>query len=127
MVLLEVPTAILWLALNIYHEGRGEDPFAQVAIAHVTLNRSYERGISIKEVVKQPYQFSWVKQKDNHIPNDWGAFQQCIESARVAVHGFDYTFGATYFHLKTQIPEWTNRVEFVGAFGAHYFYREKRK
>lgn len=125
MILLDVPTAVLWLALNIYHEARSEDPFAQVAVAHVTINRSRVRGLSIKEVVKQPYQFSWVMQKSNHLPDDWGSFTHCIESATIAVRGYDFTNGATYYHLKTQIPEWTNRVQFVGTFGSHYFYKEK--
>ena len=51
--------ALFWLALNVYHEARGEDAVAQRAVAHVTLNRARERGhMNIRQVVLEPAQFS---------------------------------------------------------------------
>lgn len=50
-----------WLALNIYHEGRGEVLKGQMAIAFVTMNRVHHRRFpdTIKDVVQDPGQFSW--------------------------------------------------------------------
>ncbi len=48
---MDLMTGILYLTLNVYHEARSEDQFAQMAVAHVTMNRSRERGISIRDVV----------------------------------------------------------------------------
>ena len=45
---------ILYLTLNVYHEARSEDQFAQTAVAHVTMNRAVERKLTIKQVVLQP-------------------------------------------------------------------------
>ena len=53
------------LALNIYHEARGERVEGQIAVAHVTMNRvNHEKWPStICEVVYQPKQFSWTHDK----------------------------------------------------------------
>jgi len=56
MTLLE---GLLWLTLNVYHEARSEPQIGQVAVAHVTLNRASEKRLPVKEIIKQPYQFSW--------------------------------------------------------------------
>ena len=50
--------SIFWLALNLYHECRGEPLAGQIAVAHVVMNRAEKRGKSLREIVLQPYQFS---------------------------------------------------------------------
>ena len=68
------------MALNIYHEARGESIEGQYAIAHVTLNRvaSTKWPDSICDVVYQPYQFSWTHQIRDQKPrgNAWTVAKQ---------------------------------------------------
>lgn len=121
---MDILTGFLWLSLNIYHEARGEDQLAQVAVAHVTINRARKRGLSVKETVLQPKQFSWTNQpKEKWWPRDWFSFLLCMESATVAVAGYDFTKGATHYHSYRVIPGWSKKLEYIGAFGGHKFYR----
>ena len=122
---MDLMTGILILALNVYHEARSEDQLAQMAVAHVTINRAAESHLSIKEVVYQPYQFSWTHLKKNPIPDDVDAYIECLESVTVAAKGFDFTNGATHYHRQDVIPEWTNRMQYLGTFGVHKFYKRR--
>ena len=90
---------LLWLTLNVYHEARSEPQIGQVAIAHVTLNRANQKETTVKEIIKQPYQFSWTFQKKSYFPNDLKAFVQCMESVYIALQTQDFTKGATHYHL----------------------------
>lgn len=114
---------LLWLTLNVYHEARSEPQEGQVAIVHVTLNRAKEKNLSIKDVVQQPYQFSWTFQKSSYIPNDTKAFLQCLHSVYVALQTTDITDGATHYHLDNIDPYWTSDFTFTDQFGSHKFYK----
>ena len=61
---MDLMEGILWLALNIYFEARNQPIEGQYAVAHVTLNRAAQTKRSIKAVVLEPGQFSWVRQKE---------------------------------------------------------------
>lgn len=115
--------ALLWLTLNVYHEARSEPEIGQVAVAHVTLNRAAKRDLSIKNVVKQPYQFSWTDQKRSYIPEDPKAFFQCMKSVYIALNSADFTSGSTYYHLKGVQPYWAAEYTFVDQYGSHKFYK----
>ncbi|MCK5071631.1 MAG: cell wall hydrolase [Desulfocapsa sp.] len=116
--------ALLWLTLNVYHEARSEPEIGQVAVAHVTLNRAAKRELSIKNVVKQPYQFSWTDQKSSYIPEDPQAFFQCMKSVYIALNSTDFTAGSTYYHLDDIEPYWASEYTFVEQFGKHKFYKQ---
>ena len=120
MTLLE---GILWLTLNVYHEARSEPQIGQVAVAHVTLNRALEKQLTVKDVVKQPYQFSWIKQKKSYIPNDMDAFLKCMRSVYIALQSQDFTHGATHYHLETITPEWVSDYTYINQYGSHKFYK----
>lgn len=115
---------LLWLTLNVYHEARSEPEIGQVAVAHVTLNRAFKRGLSIKNVVNQPYQFSWIHQKDSYIPEDPRAFFECMKSVYIALNSADFTVGATYYHLDSIEPYWAAEYKFVDQYGSHKFYKQ---
>jgi len=115
---------ILWLTLNVYHEARSEPQIGQVAVAHVTLNRAEELNLSIKEVVQQPYQFSWTFQKKSYIPENPRAFFKCMHSVYVALQAPDLTAGSTFYHLDTIQPFWAKEKEYVNQFGSHKFYKD---
>ncbi len=114
---------LLWLTLNVYHEARSEPIIGQVAVAHVTLNRAAQRDLSIKNVVNQPNQFSWIKQKKSYIPEDPQAFFQCMKSVSIALNSTDFTAGSTFYHLDNIKPYWASKVTFVEQYGSHKFYR----
>lgn len=65
------------LALNIYHEARGESVLGQIAVAQVVMNRvdnSYWPD-TVCDVVYQPHQFSWTQDHlSDETPDDeaWG-------------------------------------------------------
>ncbi len=120
---MDLLTSVLWLTLNVYHEARGEDKMGQIAVAHVTLNRSKARDLSIKETVLQPKQFSWTHDDKSYFPFDLGAFVECLDSVGVAAVGHDFTQGATYYHAKRINPYWAAEYTLVSQYGNHKFYR----
>ena len=115
--------ALLWLTLNVYHEARSEPEIGQVAVAHVTLNRAAQKQLSIKNVVNQPYQFSWIKQKKSYIPEDPQAFFQCMKSVYIALNQSDFTNGSTFYHLDSINPYWASDATFIDQYGSHRFYK----
>ncbi|MEE4241239.1 MAG: cell wall hydrolase [Desulfopila sp.] len=118
---------LLWLTLNVYHEARSEPQIGQIAVAHVTMNRAEELNLSIKEVVRQPYQFSWTFQKNSYIPEDPQAFFRCMHSVYVALHTHDLTSGSTYYHLDDIDPFWASELRYVNTFGSHKFYKRIKR
>ncbi|MBV5347811.1 cell wall hydrolase [bacterium] len=119
--------ALLWLSLNVYYEARSEDRAAQIAVAHVTINRSEESNKTIKEVVLKPHQFSWTGVKSRRkIPNDPEVFQDCVKSALIALSTPDNTGGATFFHEKSVKPRWVKKMSYLKSFGSHKFYKPKK-
>jgi N-acetylmuramoyl-L-alanine amidase len=120
MTLLE---GLLWLTLNVYHEARSEPQIGQVAVALVTLNRANEKHISIKDVVWEPYQFSWTFQKESYLPDDPKAFMECLQSVYIALKSKDFTQGATHYHLDSITPYWSSQFTYLDEYGSHKFYK----
>lgn len=115
--------SLLWLTLNVYHEARSEPEIAQVAVALVTLNRANEKNLQVKDVVKEPHQFSWTYQKSSYFPDDPKAFIKCIKSVYRALQIEDFTQGATHFHLDSVEPYWITEYTFLEQYGSHKFYK----
>lgn len=113
---------LLWLTLNVYHEARGDGRDSQIAVANVTLNRSRESGLPIKEVVTAPEQFSWYGKKQA-MPGNPDAFIECLTSSLIAIRDGDITRGATHYHHVSITPYWAGSMEVVARYGAHFFYR----
>jgi N-acetylmuramoyl-L-alanine amidase len=120
MTLLE---GLLWLTLNVYHEARSEPEVGQMAVALVTLNRAHEKHLSIKDIVNEPYQFSWTLQKQSYLPDDPKAFLQCMKSVYTALKSSDFTHGATHYHLARVNPYWASELSYLDQFGSHKFYK----
>ena len=120
--------AVVCLALNVYHEARGEPIEGQVAVAAVTMNRvRAERWPGdVCDVVMQAYQFSWRHDRLPDSPRDARALTRSMLVARMVLSGAvnDPTGGATYFHAKRVRPYWADAMLPVGVYGKHVFYRE---
>ncbi len=120
------------LALNMYHEARGEGRTAMQMVGEVTLNRvaSGEYPDTICGVVYQKGQFSWVTKKD-HTPYEKEAWETALEIAHDLLNqdiGNLYIFdnGATHFanlEVLRNPPRWTRTFDKVTKVGSHTFYR----
>ncbi len=115
------------LALNIYHEGRGESLRGQSAIAAVTMNRVRSRAYpnSVCEVVWQRKQFSWTNVAAKyHTVTDFTAWSQALVIARLFFDGAQITQigAATHYHADTVTPYWIAGGKSIGKIGNHIFY-----
>jgi N-acetylmuramoyl-L-alanine amidase len=115
-----ITAGILCLALNIYHEARGEIVDGQMAVAQVTLNRTLDPRWpdNICDVVYDDSQFSWTR---NIRPvDDWDAFQLALNIALEAEPDPDM---GTHFHSISVSPDWATPEELIGQIGRHRFYQ----
>ena len=118
------------LALNAFHEARGEAFRGQVAVGQVALRRA---GLDYRHVCTEVYrqgQFSWTADRPRHAALPSGdAWQWALAAADTALAwaergvGEDYSRGATYFHARSITPYWTRGLELVAVIDNHRFYR----
>ena len=117
------------LALNIYHESRGEPLKGQLAVASVTLNRAIDDRYpdDICSVVWQPSQFSWTNDRISDKPKNANSWKIAKNVAIIISSEYspiiDVTNGATMFHAVGSKPSWRKRFEKTAQIGGHVFYR----
>lgn len=120
------PGEIDCLALNIYHEARGESLEGQVGVAHVTVNRRDHDYFpnTICGVVYDPKQFSWTHLKKDTHPHEHKLYQTALVIARDVIYGNvnDPTNGATFYHATRVNPDWAPFMDLQKLIGAHAFY-----
>ncbi len=114
------------LALNIYHEARGESLEGQKAVAAVTLNRvrSGKFPGSVCAVVWQASQFSWTLTQRSYFPTDMKAWVQAMDIAKSSLDkkaAAEYD-NLLYYHSKRVRPSWSKHKRFVARVGSHLFY-----
>lgn len=120
------------LALNIYHEGRGEDVKGQEMIALVTLNRvkSPRWRDTICGVVYQAAQFSWTLEKpymDLSTEGERKSYRRAIDIARRAVRGelIDNSMGADHYYNPHKVtPGWAAVMSEVIVIDRHRFMKD---
>lgn len=120
--------AVACLAMNVYHEARGEPAEGQLAVAHVTLNRVADPAYpsDVCGVVWQRKQFSWTDDGKSDAAKDEAAL---VTAANMAVnvingHAKDPTGGATHYHNDKVSPRWASRLKATATIGSHTFYKE---
>lgn len=135
------------LALNIYHEARGESDAGKIAVALATRNRVEDSRWpdSYFDVVWQKKQFSWTNEITENIPSDVDrlfalesaqqheieaikeeeVFKKCLEIAAAVARGSveDYVDGANHYHTKAVNPSWNKDMELTAVIGEHEFYK----
>jgi len=118
---------VLWLAICIYHEARGEPKEGQIAVAHVIMNRVRERDKSVEQIVLQPFQFSWANNNRRPPIKNYAALSECLDSAMVCLsermQGVDFDGANHYFADSIRPPVWASKMRKIGKIGAHVFYR----
>jgi len=121
---------ITWLAINMYHEARGESLEGKIAIGHVVLNRARKNGISMKEVILKPYQFSWANHEARPPIGDYQAFIECqkaaIQCLEKQLEGKTLSGADLYYNPAVASPEWakSDKVKEICVIGNHRFMRE---
>jgi len=116
------------LALNIFHESRGEPLLGQLAVANVTMNRQQVNpDLSICSIVYSPNQFEWTAKRLREPSGD--AWRQASTIAWLVIHFpdlvFDVTDNARYFHSARRSPRSFRKFEHTVTIGNHRFYRER--
>ena len=131
-------TAALCLALNVFHEARGEFIPGQYAVALVTMNRAGRDQAKVCDVVFKPKQFSWTRgvkltkkgweipahliNATNKEPEAW-ALAWRVAQWTLAGKMPDLTGGAKFYHAKYVSPVWRHSMTQTADLGAHVFYR----
>ena len=115
------------LAMNIYHEARGETEKGKLAVAAVTINRVNNKHYpdNVCDVVWQRKQFSWTDLKTKYqIINDQEAWVNAIEIAQLFLDGGDWSGvgRATHYHTLTVSPNWKDDDNLIAQVGNHLFY-----
>jgi len=121
------------LALNIYHEARGEPLQGKIAVAHVVMNRVAAERFpgQICAVVQQGgerrryrCQFSWWCDGRSDQPRDVAAWRESLLVALLIRRGAtdDPTQGALWYHADTVAPYWSKIFKVYKKIGRHIFY-----
>lgn len=120
-------TALLCLALNIYFEARGEPIEGQLAVAHVTINRTKENHSSICSEVFKPGQFQWTRHPYKLPSNKDASWISSQSVAKKSLSIEDVTGGATFFFEKNcrNVKSITTGRRKTRMIGNHLFYANK--
>ena len=123
---------LTWLAINAYHEARGEIFDGQVAVCQVVLNRAAQHKKTVKEIVLQPKQFSWTSNGNPPI-RDYAAFERCMQAAMTTEqdrNNGDTLDGADHYYAfrgpnAIKEPSWVQagKMREVARIGNHVFFR----
>tara|TARA_R110000868_G_scaffold71520_2_gene209401 strand:+ start:1556 stop:2203 length:648 start_codon:yes stop_codon:yes gene_type:complete len=139
------PNAEKCMALNIYHEARGEPFVGKVAVADVVLNRTKDSRTpdtvcavvyeGLKNIAGRMYlakcQFSWYCDGNGDEPTEDMAWRESLTIAQQMLgskeNGYrGITEGATHYHAyNINPPIWTKSrdMRLIGRIGDHIFYR----
>lgn len=118
------------LAMNVYHEARGERIEGRVAVAYVTMNRVNHTYFpdSVCKVVKQrrgkKCQFSWYCDGRSDRPKNKQAWIEALDVASLVYYNEveDPTKGALFYHTTSVRPVWRHRLDYYRTIGVHKFY-----
>jgi len=129
------------LALNIYHEARGDSRLGQKAIGYVTLNRVIDDRYpsTICDVVYQAHldrngnpirnqcHFSWFCDGRSDTPRDEVTWEVAQEVAHEVIqeHGTseDFTEGSIMYHASYVNPYWVSSYVKTLRIDTHIFYK----
>jgi len=135
-------TALMCMAVNIYHEAGNQSMIGQMAVGQVVLNRVEDSRFpdTVCEVVKEAVtyknsnkpvrwkcQFTWFcdgkKDEPNFESKTWSA---ALENASILLTKtivLDITEGATHYHATYVRPAWAKTKTRTTRIDRHIFYR----
>ena len=136
-----IETALVCLALNIYHEARNQPTIGQVAVGQVVMNRVRDERFpdTVCGVVKQGQtyswqpdlpirnkcQFSWWCDGKSDRPQDEEAWERALLLASgVYLDKLHYFVeGSTHYHAIYVLPDWHESKQYVVRINDHVFYK----
>ena len=114
------------LATAVYFEARGETLEGQLAVADVVMNRasSGKYPSTWCNVVKPPWQFSFVRNGQFPAITDGAAWARAQGVARIAMADVarEVPANVLWYHANYVSPSWGSRLTEVSQIGAHIFY-----
>ena len=117
------------LALNIYHEARGEKHSGKVGVAQVTLNRvdaSFRKKTNVCAVVYDSAQFSWTLSSSKRYTLPKGdAWESSMQIAQDVANGLRvYGLEDSLYYHATWItpPSWAKQMLYRKSIGQHIFF-----
>jgi N-acetylmuramoyl-L-alanine amidase len=123
---MSLTAAITCLALNLYHEARGEGIEGMLAVGAVTLNRTAHPDWpdDVCAVVYQPDQFSWTRAGEPPVaePDVWGLAVALAEDMIAGAADSVLDERALFYHAATVSPGWAQHKALLGRIGDHLFY-----
>ena len=123
---LDVTAELHCLALNIYHEARGESLEGKFAVGQVTINRVRSRRYpnTICKVVWQRGQFSWTRDGRPDRPRNIEAWKEALQVATITYELSPQSLvgRATHYHAAYVRPSWATSYRYVRRIGQHLFY-----
>lgn len=116
------------LATAVYFEARGESLEGQLAVARVVMNRAASGRYPSDwcSVVKQPWQFSFVRNGQFPAVNEGSAaWARAQGVARLAMANVvpSVDSDVLWYHATYVAPSWGRRLAVVQKIGLHLFYR----
>jgi len=136
-----ISAAVMCLAMNLYHETRGETLAGNIAVGYVTMNRVADprypdticgvvhqakyHGWDLVNPIKNRCQFSWYCDGLSDNPQDGKAMLESVILAQHVIAGTvtDISQGATHYHAKYVNPYWADDMTVVLEIGQHRFYK----
>ena len=136
-----ISAAVMCLAMNLYHETRGETLAGNIAVGYVTMNRVADKrypdtvcgvvhqakyhGWDLVNPIKNRCQFSWYCDGLSDNPQDGKAMLESVLIAKHIIAGTvtDISEGATHYHAKYVNPYWADDMTVVLEIGQHIFYK----
>ena len=136
-----ISAAVMCLAMNLYHETRGETLAGNIAVGYVTMNRVADprypdticgvvhqakyHGWDLVNPIKNRCQFSWYCDGLSDNPQDGKAMLESVILAQHVIAGTvtDISQGATHYHAKYVNPYWADDMTVVLEIDQHIFYR----
>jgi spore germination cell wall hydrolase CwlJ-like protein len=129
------------LAMNIYHEARGDSVLGQKAVGFVTMNRVNDKRYpnTVCDVVYDAYvdsrgnpirnkcQFSWYCDGKSDTPRSKDSWRKAKEVATQVLYEYgnvqDFTEGSVMYHASYVNPYWAKSYERVVRIDTHIFYK----
>lgn len=117
------------LARAVVFEARGESLTGKIAVASVILNRVDDSRFpdTIREVLHQPFQFSFIRDMQYQTTPDKKDWTKAYSIAYDVKHGtLDRVTDATFYLNPSnlnELPRWAREFRHVATIGNHHFYK----
>ena len=140
-----IETALMCMAVNIYHEAGNQSMLGQMAVGQVVMNRVADSRFpdTVCEVVKQAIthkgtnkpilfrcSFSWYcdgkKDEPNFESKTWSLALEHASIMLTKTIVLDFTEGATHYHATYVRPAWAKTKTRTTRIDRHIFYRWER-